>query len=212
MEDSPNSVKVLAKGLAILEALGRGGRLSAAEVAKQVQVPRPTAHRLLETLMALGYLKQHGAREGYGLALRVRALSDGCRDDDWIAEIAEPVLVRLGEDIVWPCDIATYQNANMVVRVTTHRRSPLSLERIPNGHLIPMPSTAKGRTYLAFCGEAQRRLILESLDDAVLEQAGDMAHPLLLQRELDAARGFGIRIRGVQPKTSSIPRASPCRC
>ena len=41
MEDSPNSVKVLAKGLAILEALGRGGRLSAAEVAKQVQVPRP---------------------------------------------------------------------------------------------------------------------------------------------------------------------------
>ncbi|QIL79418.1 helix-turn-helix domain-containing protein [Diaphorobacter sp. HDW4A] len=203
---SHHSVKSLAKGLAILEAVGHLGKASAAQIASAMAIPRPTAHRLLETLFELGYVQREGLRDGYSLALRVRALAFGCRDDDWIAEIAEPHLAMLSEEVVWPCDIATYQNGAMMIRATTHRRSPLSLERISNGHLVSMLATATGRAYLAFCSDAERSAIIETLDSTDLPERDDMRHPLLLQRELDATRlrGYGVRIRGIQPKTSSI--------
>jgi IclR family mhp operon transcriptional activator len=112
----------------------------------------------------------------------------------------------LSDEVVWPCDIATYQNGAMVIRATTHRRSPLSLERISNGQLVSMLATATGRAYLAFCSDAERGAILETLDRTDLPERDDMRHPLLLQRELEGTRrrGYGVRIRGMQPKTSSI--------
>lgn len=201
-----HSVRSLARGLAVMEAVGRLGKASAAQIAAATSIPRPTAYRLLETLFELGYVQREGLRDGYSLALRVRELALSCRVDDWIAEIAQPHLTRLSNEVVWPCDLATYQNGVMVIRATTHRHSPLSLERISIGRSIPMLTTAMGRTYLAFCSESERNAIGEALDRTDLPERDDMRHPVLLQRELEATRqrGYGIRIRGAQPKTSSI--------
>jgi len=201
-----HSVKSLAKGLSILEEVGRLGKASAGQIAEITSIPRPTAYRLLETLSELGYLQRDGLRDGYRLALRVRALASGCRDDDWITEIAEPYLKQISKEVVWPCDLATYQHGAMIIRTTTHRSSPLSLERISVGRALPMLTTATGRTYLAFCGESELNAICDALDWNEVPERDDMRQPLLLSRELEATRkrGYGIRILGAQPKTSSI--------
>jgi IclR family pca regulon transcriptional regulator len=51
-------VKTLRKALAVLDAFAATGQpLSVAEVAVRAGVTRPTAHRLVQTLVAEGYLK-----------------------------------------------------------------------------------------------------------------------------------------------------------
>ena len=199
-------VHALARGLAVMEAVGQLGKASAAQVATATAIPRPSAYRLLETLCELGYVQREGRRDGYRLALRLRALASACRETDWLAEIAEPHLTRLANEVVWPCDIATYQGGGMVIRATTHGRSPLSLERIASGRFVPMLTTATGRAYLAFCSAFERQAIVDTLGDTGLSARDDMRHPLLLQRELEATRkrGYGVRRRGAQVKTSSI--------
>jgi IclR family acetate operon transcriptional repressor len=55
-------VQSLTRGLQILEALGRAeGGLTLTDVAKRVLLPPSTAHRLLSTLEAMGYVYQEGA-------------------------------------------------------------------------------------------------------------------------------------------------------
>jgi IclR family mhp operon transcriptional activator len=51
----------------------------------------------------------------------------------------------------------------MVVRETTHQRSPLSVDRDMVGLEVPMLRTACGRAYLAFCAEAEQREIIQHL-------------------------------------------------
>ena len=59
-EDSDlSAVKTLRKALAILDAFAAAERpLTVAEVAVRAGVTRPTAHRLIQTLVASGYLSQ----------------------------------------------------------------------------------------------------------------------------------------------------------
>jgi len=54
-----SAVKTLRKALAILDAFAAAERpLTVAEVAVRAGVTRPTAHRLIQTLVASGYLSQ----------------------------------------------------------------------------------------------------------------------------------------------------------
>ena len=94
-------------------------------------------HRLLETLRTEGFLRRSGLRDAYRLTLKVKTLSGGYKDDDWITDIADVVLGELVNDVVWPTDVATYEDDGMVIRSTTHYRSPLSIERSWSGGNCP---------------------------------------------------------------------------
>jgi len=99
------------------------------------------------------------------------------------------------------CDIATYEHGHMVIRATTHGASPLSIERVSRGRKTAMLATATGQTYLAFSPPPLRAAVLESLDEFP-----GIQRPPYLERSLKATleRGYGLRLRVSQPKTSSI--------
>ena len=150
----------LEKGLAVLRALNSGGPSSAASLAAATELPRPTVHRILETLLEAGYVSRGEARGIYRLAPLVRLLADGYHADDLIADVAQPIISRLCDEIVWPTDILTYGDGMMTVRATTHPRSPLSIHRAIVGARFPLLSTASGQLYLSFCAAPARREIL----------------------------------------------------
>jgi IclR family mhp operon transcriptional activator len=207
MSETPyRSVRGLERGLAVLRTVNALGEATAIEVARLTLLPRPTVHRLLETLRCDGYLYRRGLRDSYRLSLKVKSLSDGYKDDDWITEIAEPVLAKLFEQAVWPTDIATYDDGSMVIRATTHQRSPLSIERAWVGLQSPMLSSAVGRTYLAFAPAKERNAILERLAVSEGLDREKMKRPAEVERMIKAtrARGYGTRQRELFAKTSSI--------
>ncbi len=140
-------VRGLTRGLDLLKALNtqEGGRSTLAQLSEATGLHRTTVRRLLETLIAEGYVRRSRSDDRYVLALHVRSLSEGFRDEDWIASIAAPALGELLQTVVWPSDLATPQGAEMIIRESTHRFSPLSFHRAMVGQTMPTLLAADDR-------------------------------------------------------------------
>lgn len=156
-------VKGLTKGLAVLTALNRqaGGMSSVSEIARLCRIHRTTAKRLLETLRRNG-LVRHGEREGqYCLTFEVRRLSEGFYDEQWVEQVARPVMRSTVPQLLWPCDMCTHEGGYMVVRESTHRLSTLSQQFGMIGERMPMFQTATGRAYFAYSPRSEQDALLQ---------------------------------------------------
>ena len=91
------TVQGLSRGLALLHAINRspGGWASIAELSGRTGLHRTTVRRMLETLQDEGYVRRSDSDDSYRLTHKIRQLSDGFTDDEWISEIANPVLGEL---------------------------------------------------------------------------------------------------------------------
>ncbi|MFT3664581.1 IclR family transcriptional regulator C-terminal domain-containing protein [Piscinibacter sp.] len=194
------------KGLLVLQTLARMGESSALALSASTGIPRPTVHRLLRTLVDAGYVNQERRGGGYRLTGLVAGLADAFKDDDWLLGAAGPVLDDLRHQVAWPTDVAICNGGSMVIWASTHDQNPLSLDRVVRGRRVSMLTSALGRAYLAYCPPAEREGLLRSLKPANALEREVLSNLELLHRELDAtrARGYGLRERGSQPKTSSI--------
>src|SRR6201996_8176603 len=133
----PKPIRSFARGLAVLSALNRHGSATALTLARETGVPRATVYRLLQTLLEDGYVGRGTADERFHLRPRVRGLSEGFEDEQWITVIAAPALADLTRRILWPCDVATLSGLKMVIHDTTHRIAPLSIDRNMVGQEMP---------------------------------------------------------------------------
>lgn len=178
-------------------------RASVTELARNIKVPRSTAYRLLDTLVGLGFVSM-SATGGYSLSRQVRTLSEGFIDEAWLGPAWEELL-RLGEQLVWPVSLFTCEAAVMVIRRTTHELSTMSIDYGMSGRRLPITQTAAGRCYLAFCPEAERRLILD-MPAAYIGGQGTHLEQIAIEEKLQEvrARGFDTRVGGLVPKTGSI--------
>ncbi|ACO77724.1 DNA-binding transcriptional activator MhpR [Azotobacter vinelandii CA] len=158
------TVRGLSRGLQILNALNRvDGGASPTKLAELTGLHRTTVRRLLETLQDEGYVRRSESDDSFRLSMKVRELSEGFRDEQWISALAAPLLAELLQEVVWPTDLCTLDVDAMVVRETTHRFSRLSFHRSMVGRRMPIPLTATGLAYLAFCPDAERERIVELL-------------------------------------------------
>ena len=139
-----------------------GGWATANEVAAETKLHRTTVRRLLETLASEGYVRRSESDDSFRLTLKVRELSEGFTDDEWISQVAAPVLGELLKETVWPRPHDADGDA-MIIRETTHRFSPLSFHRSMVRKRLPLLFTASGRAYLAFCPEEERTQLLQLL-------------------------------------------------
>src|SRR5215831_9157319 len=85
-------VRALERGLALLAAMNRHKVASVLELAGETRLPRPTIYRLLETLGRAGFVARSGSADRFCLARKVRILSDGFIDDEWISDVAAPLM------------------------------------------------------------------------------------------------------------------------
>lgn len=192
--------------LNVLAALNRINGATVSRLASDTGISRPALYRVLDTLCAQGYVARKTDEDTYALTPLVRSLSDGFRDEDWVRNIATPVIKELQEQVVWPTDLSTFHGNAMYLRETTRRASPMTIDRVMVGLRLPMLRSAAGRAYLAWCPANEQRLILESLrasghpDDA-------RAHDAPWVRSLVAntrRRGYGERQEELVERTGAI--------
>jgi hypothetical protein len=122
------SVRALERGLAVLAAMNRHKIASVLELARETRLPRPTVYRLLETLGRAGYVTRAGSADRFCLARQVRTLSDGFVEDEWISDIAAPLMGAFTQQHVWPVALMTFEEGSMLIRETTHPASSLSID------------------------------------------------------------------------------------
>lgn len=201
-ENKQNSYKVvrgLTRGLDILQALNRiDGGAGVTRLAEMTGLHRTTVRRLLETLQAEGYVRRSASDDSYRLELKVRELSEGFRDEQWISAIAAPLLAELLQEVVWPSDLTTLDVDAMVVRETTHRFSRLSFHRSMVGRRLSLLRTASGLAYLAYCPEAEREQIIDMLARRADTEFQLAREPATLENLLRRTRnkGYGENFMG----------------
>lgn len=200
-------VRAFKRGLDVLREVNRSGGIRAGDVARALDLPRPTVYRLLETLEELGYVARSASDDRFRVTRHALGLGDGYDPGVVICQAAAPYLAELSKTLVWPVDLSTYENAAMVVQETTHSRSPLSIDRNMIGKRLPMLRTSAGRAYLAACPPREREMIVNHLRR--IDEADD--RPFLDDKRLSqmiaetARRGYAIRSEGeYNPKTASI--------
>lgn len=196
MEESPyKMVQGLSRGLAILRALNQaeGGWASVRELSITTGLHRTTVRRLLETLQKEGVLRRSASDDSYRLTHDVRGLSDGFREEEWISEVASPVLGELLVKVVWPSDFATLDGIDMRVRESTHRFSPLSFHKVTVRRRLPLATSAAGRAYLAFCKDDEREDLIDrlvALPDSPFGGPGRPALMALLEQHREVGHAY----------------------
>ncbi len=160
---STRPIRALLRGLEVLHVLNQHNGATVSEVALEIDLPRTTTYRILETLCTAGYAYRAVSDERYRLTIMVRGLSDGFDDEAWVTQIARPYMYELCQELVWPISIATLSGSSMMVRQTTDHASPLAVEKRGPGFRVSLLRSAAGLAYLSFCPPEQRDTLLEIL-------------------------------------------------
>lgn len=203
----PGSVRALTRGLDILRHVNAQGACKVGDIARSLNIPRPTVYRLLETLEQQGYV----AFSPHSALVRVTrlaaSLGDGYAATTALCQIAGPLFAARADRIVWPLDLTVYEDAAMVIQETTHNRNPLSIDTGMTGYRLPMLRSSAGRCYLAFCPPGEQEMIIRHLrrlddpEDRPFARAPALADVLARTR----ADGYGARYGPeFRPKTASI--------
>jgi IclR family mhp operon transcriptional activator len=153
----------LDRGLKVLEYLNTVRAATAHGIAAELRIPRPTVYRILETLEEYGLLYRSASDSVFRLTAAASRLSKGFTDEEWIVSLGAPLLAELGEKVIWPTDLATFDRDSMIIRQSTHRSSPFSIDVGMIGRRRHLLKSPLGRAYLAFCPEDERHEILEYL-------------------------------------------------
>jgi IclR family mhp operon transcriptional activator len=200
------NVRALERGLDVLLAVNQKHAAKIREITELTGIPRPTVYRLLETLQTQGYIDQSLTDDCWRATLKAKSLSSGFRDENWVAQHAVPHMISLGKKVLWPVDLVTFQNFEMVVRESTHSISPFSIDHGVVGQSLPLLETSGGRCYLAFCSDSERALILDGLGKLKRQKAGYLQSAPNLEFILDQTRalGMGFRREGFREHTMSL--------
>jgi IclR family mhp operon transcriptional activator len=167
-------LSTLARGLEVLTHINLIGAMTIGELAKALKLSRGTAHRILETLLAEGYLALDPDSRRYTLTAQIQRLSAGYREESIVAQVTQPLLLEFSRQYGWPFSFAVPTGTYMTIRATSEYQSKLSLVRVPLGFAYPMLQASTGIAFLAFCDPALQAQILSAIRSAL-----DARQPLI---------------------------------
>lgn len=159
-EDAGATHRSLERGLAAIELLAAAGStLPLAEIARRLGLHRSTAHHLLQTLVALGWLRQEAESRGYALSARPYQLTGRRWSAVQIGEIAQPLLERLTRETGEGSSVATWVDGIVTIAAKREHDGPVRVVQDVGG-TRPVYCTAVGK---AIAGWLPRAEVLAAL-------------------------------------------------
>jgi IclR family transcriptional regulator, acetate operon repressor len=157
----PSGVQSIARAFELLEAMAdAGGLVGLSELAYRVKLPKPTVHRVVRTLVDLGYVRQEPSRE-YALGPRLVRLGDGSSRllGLWATPHLRHVVDALGE------------SANLVMLDGDH---VVDVSQVPGRHAMRMVSEVGGRAlpHCTAAGKAMLAVLPPELAEAIVRRSG----------------------------------------
>lgn len=199
-------VRALERGLELLGVLSELGWATPGQLAKQTGIHRATVYRLLYTLEMSGYVHCRPGDGSYFLTKRISYIAEGIRDEDWVSQVVSPYLGTLLAQVQWPSDFAVFSSGRFVIRESTHRFSPMSVNRAMVGKTRPLLRSALGIAFLSAISDESRQKILKlttfSVDDD-LNQLDDYDE-LMRRIQFARARGYAESVGETQSNISAI--------
>jgi DNA-binding IclR family transcriptional regulator len=202
------SVPGLERGLRLLQLFDRSRqRLTAAEMARALAIPRSTAFRIAQTLECLGFLQRDGDRYRIGAAVLrlgfeyIAALE--------VTDLARPVVERLRDETGLSSQLVVRDGRDVVV-VLKASPSATFATNVTVGTRLPVHATVLGRVLMSDADEdALRALYPEpALPRVSAGSPRTVAELARLLRE-DRARGYAVSESFFEQGVSAV--AAPVR-
>lgn len=211
MADSPTEgVKSVARVFDLLELIAdAGGDVTLSELSALAELPLPTIHRLLRTLVSLGYARQLANRR-YALGPRLVRLGEVANRQ--FGQLAKPQLKELVDRLGETANLATIDGDQVIY-----------VSQAPSPHAMRMFTEVGRRSNLHNSGVG--KAILSQLDDATVReivartglpqatpQSIDSIDALLADLHLSRERGYAIddneQELGVRCYAMTVPGAA----
>ena len=151
-----NAAAVL-KVFAVLETLAAERRASLAEIAQKAMTSKTTAHRLLQTLVDLGYAEQEPETEKYALTLKLFSLgARTLRGQEDILRAADREMGRISRATGEAVNLGIMDSREQRVVYIHKYDSAYSLSMHSTlGRRNPLHSTSLGKALLAWRSESE---------------------------------------------------------
>lgn len=190
VETMDGEVTALARGLAVLRWVAASeSALTLKEVSEGTSIPKPTALRLISTLLTSGLLRRVPRSERYELGPGVMALSHSYLGKLDIRAEARPHMREFAEESGVTAHLGTRDRLDMVLLETVRPVSAALVMRIGVGDRLGLATSASGRAYLAALTEDEREPLIQMLRVQFAQQWPAMA--LALQQAITQYQALG---------------------
>lgn len=167
------TIRALDRGLDVLDQLHRARAASLHDLYLATGLPKASLTRVIATLQARGLVWQRLADGAFMASHTLRPRPPQVNDENFLVEVAAPILERLCLKVNWPSILAVPRLDYMEVVETNRPKSYFShIPLGPIGFRVNMLRSATGRAYIAFCSEDERQAVLHRM--AVSSEPGNL--------------------------------------
>ena len=224
MNSSRSGVKSAARTVELLEYLAarqdRPARIR--EISEALDMPRSSAHALLRTLMAQGWVRADDAGTQYGIGIRALLVGTSYLDSDPYLPMITPFLEELRQDLDETFHVGRLDLTDVVYLATRESRQyQRGASRV--GRRLPAYATALGKALLAdrVADDRDRHVpeVLQALTpktitdraglDAALETALVRGYATDDEENTPAVRCFAVALRYTRPAQDAISASVP---
>lgn len=210
-EKSKNPIQVADRLFLTLETLAETGPITLADLQSRLQLNKSTVHRLLTSLIHLGYVRQDAETGRYSLSLKIMSLSNRLLENLDIVDTVRPYLKKLSNDIGETVHFVQVEGTDAVYieKEESYLNSVRMVSKI--GNRIPLYCSGVGKAILADMPEEKVRNIWDASKIIALTEYTITEYPQLLKRlEQVRANGYALDDEenelGVRCIAVSIPR------
>lgn len=186
-------VQSVMRALDIVEVLAESKKsLGVTQIAKLTGLYKPTAHRLLNTLVHAGYVQQESGESDYKLGMKILKISSLVLERQDIRELARPYLKKLSDSIKEIAHLAI-MDVNEVVYIDKVENNEQTIRIFSSvGNRSPMHCTGLGKVLLAGLSDSEVKAIvaqkgLKKYTDNTITNLNHLKQELERIRE----RGYG---------------------
>jgi IclR family KDG regulon transcriptional repressor len=154
-------LKSVQKTFNVLEILCNQGETGVSEIARRLAVGRSTAHRLLATLIDLGYVEKTAKTNRYVPTLKMFEIGVATINRTKLQSVSRPFLVMLSTDFKETINLGIIDKGEVVY--IDKIESPQSLRMdIKIGSRVPAFCTALGKAMLAYSDESEMKEFIQA--------------------------------------------------
>lgn len=200
-----DELQTLRRGLQALAILKTDGPVTVAGLARQLDIARANAHRIVSTLMREGYCRKIPNSHLYVASLESQTALAGRSLTGALIASSIDIIEALGERIKWPVALSTPDGATMVTRIATHLSTPLALDRIAPGNVAPVFDASTGIVFLALTDPQTRAETLAAAESAYPAAAAEWRPHLEHALEGVREQGYFVLTRPSAEASLAVP-------
>lgn len=215
-ESSAGTMQSLDRALGVLTSVARFERAALSDLAREIDVPTATTHRILATLQKHGYVAFDDERQEWMIGIEAYRTGASFLRRNSVLEIGRPILRRLMQDSGETANLAVPDGSEVVFVGQVETSNPIRAF-FPPGARTPMYASGTGKAIMAAMKEVALRKVLRGTElTAFTSHTQVPEHQLLQDLHETRRRGWSLdreeRYEGMSCIGAAIynDRGEPC--